>query len=195
MNVGVISSEVAPFGGWSSGRWPGLRSGIGDRRRLPGRHLTDCCKTILAGRSPMKIAVIEDHTLIRDMLMVLCRQVVAGASVVGARDAVSGLAVCRSEKPDLVFLDLALPDRDGLDIVDDIFAACPSCKIIALSGYTDEFTLHRALRSNVHGFVDKNEQPLDVLQEAISTVMSGKRYFFLGGAARAGDAAKRSRGL
>lgn len=125
----------------------------------------------------MKIAVIEDHTLIRDMLMVMCRQAVAGAKVVGAKNAAEGLALCRDEKPDLVFLDLALPDRDGLDLLGDLFAACPACKVIALSGYTDEFTLHRALHSNVHGFVDKNEQPLEVLGEAIATVMSGQRYF------------------
>jgi two-component system response regulator NreC len=124
----------------------------------------------------MKIAVIEDHTLIRDMLMVMCRQAVRGAVVVGAKDAAAGLELCRVEKPDLVFLDLALPDRDGLDLLGDLVAACPDCKVIALSGYTDEFTLHRALRSNVHGFLDKNEQPLEALGEAIETVMSGRRY-------------------
>jgi len=125
----------------------------------------------------MKIVVIEDHTLIRDMLMVVCRQAVAGAKVVGAGDAASGLALCQKERPDLVFLDLALPDRDGLELLGDLFAACPECKVIALSGYTDEFTLHRALHSKVHGFVDKNEQPLEVLSTAIKTVMSGQRYF------------------
>ncbi len=124
----------------------------------------------------MKIAVIEDHALIRDMLMVVCRQAVRGATVVGAKDAAAGLILCRTEKPDLVFLDLALPDRDGLDLLSDLFAACPAVKVIALSGYTDEFTLHRALRSNVHGFVDKNEQPLEKLGEAIATVMAGRRY-------------------
>jgi DNA-binding NarL/FixJ family response regulator len=125
----------------------------------------------------MKILVIEDHTLIRDMLVVMCRQAVPGAAVEGAKDAGSGLALCRQSRPDLIFLDLALPDRDGLDVLADLFSAAPGCKVIALSGYTDEFTLHRAMNSNVHGFVDKNEQPLEVLAEAIRTVMSGKRYF------------------
>jgi DNA-binding NarL/FixJ family response regulator len=127
--------------------------------------------------NPRTIAVIEDHTLIRDMLMVMCRQAVPGADVSGAGDAASGLELCKARRPDLAFLDLALPDRDGLDLLPELFAVCPECKVIALSGYTDEFTLHRALRSNVHGFVDKNEQPLEVLAEAISTVMSGRRYF------------------
>ena len=127
--------------------------------------------------APRSIVVVEDHTLIREMLVALCAQTVAGASVEGAGDAAQGLEVCRRVRPDVVLLDLALPDRDGLELLPDLFAACPGCKVIALSGYTDEFTLHRALHSNVHGFVDKNEQPLQVLSEAIATVMRGHRYY------------------
>ena len=115
----------------------------------------------------MTIVVVEDHTLIRDMLVVTCREAFTGSVVHGARDAASGLAVCKAERPDLVFLDLALPDRDGLDLLPDLFKACPDCKVIALSGYTDEFTLHRALKSHVHGFLDKSEQPLESLREAV----------------------------
>jgi two-component system response regulator NreC len=125
----------------------------------------------------LKIAVIEDHALIRDMLMVACREAVPGATVDGARDAASGLELARRLQPDVVLLDLGLPDRDGLDLLGDLFAASPGSRIIALSGYTDEFTLHRALHSHVHGFVDKNEQPLGVLREAIEAVMAGRRYF------------------
>ena len=124
----------------------------------------------------MIIVVVEDHTLIRDMLVVTCREAIAGSRVHGARDAATGLAVCQAERPDLVFLDLALPDRDGIDLLPDLFKACPDCKVIALSGYTDEFTLHRALKSHVHGFLDKSEQPLESLREAVETVMSGIRY-------------------
>lgn len=124
----------------------------------------------------MKIVVIEDHTLIRDMLLVMSKQVVPGADVAGAKNAAIGLELCRQVRPELVFLDLALPDRDGLDLLPDLFAACPDCKVIALSGYTDEFTLHRALKSNVHGFLDKNEQPLEALADAVKAVMEGRRY-------------------
>ena len=121
--------------------------------------------------------IIEDHTLIRELLVAMCAQSAPGARVTGAKDAASGLEMCRHVQPEIVFLDLALPDRDGLDLLPDLFAACPSCKVIALSSYTDEFTLHRAMHSNVHGFVDKNEQPLEVLEEAMGTVMKGHRYF------------------
>src|SRR5690606_10611978 len=50
-------------------------------------------------------------------------------------------------------------------------------KIIALTSHADEVSLHRALKAKVHGFVDKNEQPLAVLKEAVHTVMRGQPYF------------------
>ena len=112
----------------------------------------------------------------RDLLVKACREAIQGSVVSGARDGVSGVELCAATKPDVVILDLALPDGDGLDLLDDLFKASPTCKIIGISGYTDEFTLHRAMHSKLHGFVDKNEQTVEALADAIQTVLKGKRY-------------------
>ncbi|HTZ20897.1 MAG TPA: response regulator transcription factor [Opitutaceae bacterium] len=125
----------------------------------------------------MKIIIIEDHQLVRDMLMGACIDSMPGVAVAGAGTCAEGVALCRQRQPDLVLLDLVLPDGDGLDQVDAILAGAPRAKIIALTSHADEFTLHRALRAKVHGFVDKNEQPLRLLREAIATVLDGRPYF------------------
>jgi len=132
----------------------------------------------------MKIAVVEDHALMRDLLQQTCRDAVKGAVVSGAGDAASGLKLCRRIKPDIILLDLALPDRDGLDLLDELVAASPRSKIIGLSGYMDEFTIYRVLGSALNGFVDKNDHTSAQLATAIRTVMEGERYF----SARAMDA-------
>jgi DNA-binding NarL/FixJ family response regulator len=124
----------------------------------------------------LKIAVIEDHALMRDLLVKACRETIREAVVSGAKDAASGVALCSTMQPDVVILDLALPDGDGLDLLDDFIRACSGAKIIGISGYTDEFTLHRAMHSKLHGFVDKNEQTVDALADAIRSVMKGERY-------------------
>jgi DNA-binding NarL/FixJ family response regulator len=124
----------------------------------------------------LKICVIEDHALMRDLLIKACREAIEGSVVSGARDGESGLDVCKRTQPDVVILDLALPDRNGLDLIDDLLAACPTAKVIGVTGYSDEFTLHRAMHSKLHGFVDKNEQTVDALTDAINSVMSGQRY-------------------
>ena len=100
-----------------------------------------------------------------------------GWSVTGARDAESGLHLCGKEQPDIVILDLALPDRDGLDLLGDLLQASRTSKVIGISGYTDEFTLNRTMHSKLDGFVDKNEQTIEALAEAIRTVQTGRCYF------------------
>jgi len=125
----------------------------------------------------MKILVIEDFKLIRDVLVMACGNLAPAVEARGATTGNEGVEVAREFQPDVIFLDLALPDGDGLDFLPQLFGACRSAKVIALTSHVDEFTLHRALKANIHGFVDKNEQPLPVLQEAIETVMSGRHYF------------------
>lgn len=125
----------------------------------------------------MKIAVIEDHALMRGLLIRACQESMPGSVVSGARDAESGLALCRATQPDVVLLDLALPDRDGLDLLGDLLAASRASKIICITSYTDDVTLHRALHSPLHGFIDKGEENVDHLATAIETVMAGERYF------------------
>ncbi len=128
-------------------------------------------------KSIMKIAVIEDHALMRDLLMRACREAVKGVVTVGAGDAASGLKLCRREKPDVIILDLALPDRDGLDLVDELIAASPKVRILGLSGYMDEFTIYRVLGSRLHGFVDKAGHTSEQLAAAIRGILAGERYF------------------
>ncbi len=125
----------------------------------------------------MKIVVIDDHALLRELLVTACKGAVPGSVVDGANDATSGLNLCREKTPDLIILDLALPDRDGLELLNDLLAACPRAKIIGLSGHTDDFTLHQVSQSKLHGFVDKKEQTIEQLAQAIQAVMGGERYF------------------
>lgn len=125
----------------------------------------------------MKIAVIEDHALMRDLLLRACSEAIRGSTAFGAGDGASGLALCKKEKPGIIILDLALPDRDGLDLVDDLLAASRKAKIIGLSSYVDEFTVYRVLGSRLHGFVDKNDHNSGQLADAMRAVMAGERYF------------------
>lgn len=125
----------------------------------------------------MVVVIIEDHTLIRDMLALACRNILPTAEFIVADRGRDGVAACTTAHPDLVLLDLVLPDADGLVLVPDIRSAAQPTRIIALSSFVDEYTVHRATRAGVDGFVDKNELPLESLREAVETVMAGHRYF------------------
>jgi DNA-binding NarL/FixJ family response regulator len=124
----------------------------------------------------VNVLVIEDQTMVRELLALACNQALPRAKVKTAGTRAAALALARESPPDLVLLDLVLPDGDGLDVLPEIFAAAPAVRIIALSSHIDEFTLHRALASKVHGILDKNEQPVRILREAITEVLAGRQY-------------------
>lgn len=114
--------------------------------------------------------------MVRDLLAEACRRSVHEAQVRDCGRGSEGREICRSWHPDLVLLDLGLPDVDGLELVPQLQALVKGMRIIVLSSYTDECTVHRAQQACVHGFLDKNEQPLGVLAEAVSEVMNGRLY-------------------
>ena len=111
------------------------------------------------------------------MVIRICRQHPDCESVADASDGEKGLLLCEKLKPDLVFLDIDLPDGDGLDVVDRITKAVPRVKIVVLSAHTDDFSLHRCFSRHLQGFVDKNEQAIDAVTEAIGAVAKGGSYF------------------
>ena len=114
--------------------------------------------------------------MVRELLVLACKKQMPSAIIYAAGTGASALAACRRNPPELVILDLVLPDGEGLDLLPAIFAAAPTARVIALSSHIDEFTLHRALSSRVHGILDKNEQPLEILRIAISEVCAGRQY-------------------
>lgn len=125
----------------------------------------------------MQIVLIEDHVFIRDLFASFCRGLLTGVDLATARTGEEGLALCAALRPDLVFLDIDLPDGDGLDRVDALRAAAPGVRLVVITSHSDEFAMSRVVRARVDGFVDKNEAPLAVLAEAVTEVMAGRPYF------------------
>lgn len=123
----------------------------------------------------MKILVVEDQTMFRELLAAACADA-AAAIVAQAATGADALEQCRRSAPDLVILDLELPDADGLEVLKGLRETAPLLKVIVLSSHTDEFTLHRTTLANVNGFLDKDSQPVVILAEAIREVMAGRQY-------------------
>ncbi len=114
--------------------------------------------------------------MVRDLLVWACQSTFTPEVIEYASDASEALERCRTVVPDLILLDLELPDGDGLDVLPELRTLAPGAKIIALSSHTDEVTVHRVLQAHIEGFVDKNGQPMAILRDAVKTVMDGRRY-------------------
>jgi DNA-binding NarL/FixJ family response regulator len=125
----------------------------------------------------MKIAIVEDERLFRDILRKACVSVL-GHEVVGeAGTGREALAVVPQVLPDLLILDIHLPDMDGLDVLQTIRRKRALIRTLVVSAYFDEYTLCRVERAEVQGFIDKSTNSVAELNLAISSIEAGSTYF------------------
>ncbi len=115
--------------------------------------------------------------MMRGLIARVCRDQFAGAAVEEAPDAQRGLALCRKLQPDLVLLDLDLPDGDGLDRVAEIRREAPKAKVIVVTSHSDDYAIYRSLERDVAAFVDKCAQPIEAVGEALAAVAAGRTFF------------------
>jgi DNA-binding NarL/FixJ family response regulator len=123
-----------------------------------------------------KILIADDHAMIRDGVRNLIRQNKELAVVGEARNGEETLAQFEKSSPDLVILDISLPDKNGMEVSREILVQNPDAKIIILSMYDDEDYISRCLEYGVKGYVVKNESGGE-LEYAIQAVLDGKNYF------------------
>ncbi len=123
-----------------------------------------------------RVVIVEDQRLVSEFLQFHCRdlrlQVVQQCA--GFHD---GLAAIRLHKPDLVLLDISLPDGDGLELAKIVIDELPRVKLLAISSHHDPWTMLQVQRIGIHGFVDKNDQRPEVLSEAMLAVLGGRVYY------------------
>jgi len=123
-----------------------------------------------------RVIVVEDQRLVAEFFTYHCRDL--GLEVVQRCGTCrEGLVAIRAHRPDLVLMDISLPDGDGLELAKTILDELPEVKILAISSHRDPWTMLQVQRIGLHGFVDKNEQQPEVLTEAIRAVLAGRVYY------------------
>ena len=115
--------------------------------------------------------------MFREVLRKVCARELRHEVAGEASDGQGAVQLVLSEKPDLVLLDLHLPKLDGFGVVEAIRLAAPTMKILILSSHCDDYTVFRAEKTRVNGFVDKNTNTVAILKQAITAVGSGLTYF------------------
>jgi DNA-binding NarL/FixJ family response regulator len=93
-----------------------------------------------------------------------------------APNADEGLAAARRLRPDVVLVDLGLPDRSGLVLGIDLLEALPDAKIVALTGLSDERAVREALRIGFHGYLTKQIEA-DAFRRALTGIIGGQSVF------------------
>jgi two-component system response regulator DesR len=105
----------------------------------------------------LSCVVVEDQGLFLEMLGGMLNMrggLVATATALTMAD---GCAACTEHHPDLLLLDLDLPDGSGLEVARHLLDLKPSARVIVVSGHADEFVCPRWLHDNIHAVISKND--------------------------------------
>jgi len=108
------------------------------------------------------ILIIDDE---KDLCSLLSDALSAkGYHVATANTRRESMVCLKKESPDLVFLDLKLPDGDGINILSKIRRLCPETIVIIISAYGSEESREEAIKKGAHGFIDKPFTECDILK-------------------------------
>lgn len=124
----------------------------------------------------IKILLVDDHQLFNDGVKSLLSSEPEIEIVGQVFEAKNVLYEIQKTSPQLLFLDINLPDGNGIELAKIIVKEYPQIKIILLTMYDDHTLLKEAKKVGVHGYMLKNTSKKDLIQ-AVKTVMEGKTFF------------------
>jgi DNA-binding NarL/FixJ family response regulator len=131
----------------------------------------------------IRVLVADDHPVVRNGLAGVIAQQPGLALVAEAANGRQALDRFREHRPDVVLMDLRMPDMDGVSAIAAIRSEFPDARILALTTYEGDVDIHRALEAGARGYLIKDMLLTDVLS-AIRAVHRGERVIPMAVAAK-----------
>ncbi|MDF1549492.1 MAG: response regulator transcription factor [Bacteroidales bacterium] len=127
-------------------------------------------------QSNIEILIVEDHDIFREGIKFVLSQV-TGYKVVGeVKNGKEFLEFIKKKRPDIVLMDITMPEMDGIQASTIAMKEYPNLKIICLSSHGDEIYYYKMIKAGVSGFLQKKSGK-DELEQAIDNVAYGMNYF------------------
>lgn len=125
--------------------------------------------------SVIRLVLIDDHEVVRIGLCAVLN-LTPGMKVVGqGRRMEDATKLCFQLQPDLVLLDIRLPDGSGVDAAREILVKCPRTRVLFLTSFADEHTVLEAILAGAHGYILKDIAS-HALIRAIRSVVAGQAH-------------------
>jgi two-component system, NarL family, nitrate/nitrite response regulator NarL len=119
-----------------------------------------------------RVLVVDDHPVVRRGLRAMLEDEDWVASVAEASSVEEAVRAAVSHKPQVVAMDINLPDGDGIEATRRIVTLCPGVKVLIVTLYDDKDRVARALKAGARGYVLKDTEP-DTIVDALRTVADG----------------------
>jgi len=124
----------------------------------------------------IRILLADDHNVMRRGLRLLLESQPEFTVVAEAADGKQAVEQAEATSPDVVVLDIAMPNLNGIEAAQRIISQRPDTSIVILSMHSDEGYVLRALKAGAKGYLLKDSVEGDLI-EAITTVHAGKTFF------------------
>ncbi len=132
--------------------------------------------TTLTEPRNISVMIIEDQTVVREMLKHLIEDKLKYAVVATAATGKEGVELALQHQPDILILDIKLPDISGVEVLYRLKNTYPEIKILVFSGKIEGKIARCLVRDGVRGFVSKNEN-ISRLKVALEIISQGETCF------------------
>ncbi|MEI7736014.1 MAG: response regulator transcription factor [Ferruginibacter sp.] len=122
-----------------------------------------------------KVFIVDDHYMVIEGIRSLLQNETTVEWVGHASNAASCLAFLHQQLPDVILMDINLPDKNGIELCKEVRQLYPSVFIIGLSTFNQQSFIQKMMENGASGYVLKNATQ-EELMEAIKTVANGKTY-------------------
>lgn len=122
------------------------------------------------------IVIVDDHQVVRDGLVSLIQELDAELEIVGqGANGIEAVALARQLSPDILLMDVAMPDLNGIEATKKILADQPDIKIIAVTMHAERSFITGMLQAGAVGYIRK-ESAFEEISTAITVVAKGEVY-------------------
>jgi DNA-binding NarL/FixJ family response regulator len=125
---------------------------------------------------PIKIVVVDDHKLFREGLAALLNAATETAVVGEAATGAEAIAQAAAVTPDIILMDIQMPDMNGIETTRRILAGQPNIGVIMLTMLEDDDSLFAAMRAGARGYILKGADKAEVLR-TVTAVAEGQALF------------------
>lgn len=123
----------------------------------------------------LSVIIADDHHLVAEGIAKLLHESRVAKVVAIAHDITETKEKIRSMQPQMLLLDVAMPDGDGIDAIRQFRESCPDMRILVLTAYAESSVIQRALHNGAEGYILKNTDT-DELINGICIVADGEQY-------------------